>query len=161
MWIGALAIALLGGVTVYEAIESRTQSGFDGELSDAAVVWCDANRALLALSAESLGLLTPELADRPLNVLSDDSDDFADLTGETSLGMFRSLRRVAQETPPAAFGEIGFPTEPGFEPTNILGPRSEIAAAAIGADWLGRHTERWFAPPVVRACEAAKAAFGP
>ena len=151
--IGVACLAVIAWILAAEEFTRPTMS--DGDL-----VWCDANRALLGLSAETLGLLPEDLVDLPLNVTSDDSDeDLSDLSELSALTALRYLRAVSQEAPPQQFADIGFPTEPGFERFAVLAPRALSGAALIVGEWIGQLDGGWDHPDVSRACTAAAEAF--
>jgi hypothetical protein len=130
------------------------------KLLDSQLVWCDANLALVSLSAETLDLLSSDLVERSLNVVSDDPEDsFADLAETSSLSTFRRLRSVTRHVPPFSFEDIGWDTEDGFELWSVLGPRSAGGSEGIANDWLEELDEGWEHVDAERACVAAFEAF--
>lgn len=107
--VATASLAVLAWSQVLEAPEAAV-------MGDVEVVWCDANRPLVALAAETLGLLPGDLTNRNVNLQGDDpEDDSVDLTGLSALSALRRFRSVAQDVPPDLFADIGFPTEQEFE----------------------------------------------
>lgn len=151
--VATASLAVLAWSQVLEAPEAAV-------MGDVEVVWCDANRPLVALAAETLGLLPGDLTNRNVNLQGDDpEDDSVDLTGLSALSALRRFRSVAQDVPPDLFADIGFPTEQEFESWSVLGPRAHGAAIAIVGEWLERLGGGWDHPDASRACLSAAAAF--
>ena len=151
--IGAVSLAVIAWVLAADEFAQPA-------LGDADRVWCDANRALVGLSAETIGLLPEDLADRSLNLTSDDPDDaFVDLEGLTPLAALRLFRSLVQEAPPQLFADIGYPTESGFEALDILAPRALDQSVLIFDEWIEQLTGGNDHPDAMRACRAAVAAF--
>ena len=163
IWIGALSLSAIATVQLFDAFSGSDEPLNPDEtpaLLDSQLVWCDANLALVSLSAETLDLLPSDLVDRSLDVVSDDPDDsFADLSEKSALSAFRQMRSVAQNVPPRFFGGIGWDTEDGFEQWSVLGPRSEGGSEGIAEDWLDELDEGWEHVNAEKACVAAFEAF--
>lgn len=157
VWLAAISLGILATVILIEAVGDST-SGEMAVLSDFELVWCDANRSVVALSADTLGLLPEELESRLIDVTADDSPEpEADLSEDTSLEIFRDLREVARETPSQQFGDIGYDTPDGFEKLSVLGPRATVAAMRIMSDWIDDLDSGWEHEDAVRGCRAAVA----
>ena len=156
VWIGVSSVAILAAISAYQLFTSISESE---ELTDKELVWCDANRSLVALAAESLGLLPDDLAERPVDVVGDDVDPIADLSDDTALDIYRQLRELSAEAPPQQFGDIGFPTEEEFETAAILGARSAADASSITSRWLDDLDDGWNHVDAQQSCAAAFAAF--
>src|SRR5690606_3771747 len=115
-----------------------------------------ANRALVALAAQTLELLPSDLESEPLNLSADDPEDnSADLSDLTALSALRLLRAVVQDVPPEQFAGIGYPTRRGFENLNVLGPRAHSTANRIADEWLAGLGAGWDHSDALRACLAA------
>jgi hypothetical protein len=151
--VGVVSLAVLAWAA---AADEFAQSGLD----DADRVWCDANRALVGLSAETLQILPEDLVDRRVNLASDDPDDaFANLEDLTPLAALRLFRSLVEEAPPQLFSDIGYRTETGFEGLDVLASRAHDQSAGVVDDWISQLASGWDHPDAVRACLAAAAAF--
>ena len=164
IWIGSASLVLVAvlGLATFSATDVPFVVEQDGEpiLADAALVWCDANRALVGLAAQTLDLLPSDLEDRPLDIVSDDpADNFSNLEGTSSLDTFRQPRSVAQDVPPEFLSDFGWSTEDGFETLSLMGLRSQSGAAFVTTEWISGFEGRWDHRDALRACGAAWGAF--
>lgn len=153
IWIGAASLAVLAAVAAAEQLRLRL-------ISDDVMVWCDANRALVGLAADTLGILPEDLGARTLNLVGDDPDDqVADLSDLSVLDALRLFRAIGGEVPPQQLEGVGFRTDAGFEDLNVLGPRALDQAGDIVTDWLAELDGGWSHRDARRACLAAEGAF--
>ena len=156
VWLVATSLVVLATVALIGLFESRSASTEEALLSDADLVWCDANRSVVALAAQSLGLLPEDLESRLIDVTADDPPEAeADLSEDTSLEILRNLREMAEGTPPQQFADLGYRTPDGFEKLYILGPRAMNAASNITSDWVDDLDSGWGHRDAVRVCKAA------
>ena len=154
LWVIALSLVVLAAEAVYDRVEETRVA------TDVRTVWCDGNRSIIALAAETLGLLPEDLESRLIDLVGDDpSDQTVDLTDRTTLGLFRLFRDLVAQSPPIAFGDLGFPTEGNFEAIDVLGARALSGAARITSDWIEELDDGWNDPSVDRACAAAFGAY--
>ena len=154
-WMASLSLVVLAAATVRLAIDSQRSEDIHS-LTAHELVWCDANRAMVALAAGTLGLLPDEVLTQELNFSSrvDTSEEPV-----TALVAFRALREEFLHTPPAQGEGLEYVSGDNREVLTLMGVRSTSQVSRIVDDWVGGLDGGWRHVDARSACAAAYEAF--